>query len=195
MNSGEQLLAFRANLSRKPVIAGVRTATEAQDAKKSGVEVCFFLTGDLYELRRVVTVCKTAGQMVFAHVDLIQGVAKDPCGIQLLAEETGVDGILTTKSHLITAAKKSKLIAIQRMFMLDSEALKTAVKILEGSQPDAVEILPALILPRLRQRLPRSLPLVIGGGLVENEQDLKSVLDTGILAVSTSKKKLWEYRR
>ena len=81
--------------------------------------------------------------MIFAHVDLINGIAKDSHGMMMLADELQVDGVLTTRSHLITAAQKAGLLGIQRLFMLDSEALQTGLKMIQVSHPDAVELPPA----------------------------------------------------
>ena len=195
MRIEDRLLDFRASLVRKPVIAGLKSDKDLMKACEAGIEVCFFLVGNVFELRRVAEGCRNHKQMIFAHVDLIQGVARDKFGIQFLAEELGVDGILTTKGHLIAAAKSNGLLTIQRLFMLDSEALRTGLRMVETSKPDAVEILPALSLPSLARRIPKGLPPMIGGGLVETEEELEAVLRTPAIAVSTSKPELWKFRR
>ncbi|HHY62487.1 MAG TPA: glycerol-3-phosphate responsive antiterminator, partial [Firmicutes bacterium] len=139
---------------------------------------------------------KDYGIAVFCHIDLIQGIGKDPAGIDWLADEIGISGILTTRSNLIRAAKASGLIAIQRLFLLDSESLKTAIDIVSSSRPDAVEILPALVLPSLIHRLPvRKLSPFIAGGLVETVPELEAVVSTGALGVSTSKQELWKFAK
>lgn len=191
----DKLLKLRANLAQKPIIAGLKGASDARKSAQAGIKVCFYLTGHIFELRELVQQCKGQGQMVFAHVDLISGVAKDSYGMEILASEIGVDGVLTTKGHLITAAKKAGLLGIHRLFMLDSEALKTGLRMLESSQPDAVEVLPAMIFPSIRERLPNRLPPTIAGGLVETEAELRGLLRPPVLAVSTSRIELWNYER
>ena len=191
----ERLLTLRAGLARKPIIAGLKGVSEAHRTYEAGIKVCFYLTGHIFELRDLAKRCKEQGQMVFAHVDLISGVAKDEYGMQVLASEVGVDGVLTTKGYLVTAAQRAGLLGIQRLFVLDSEALKTGLRMISSSQPDAVEILPALILPSVRERLPQKLPPIIAGGLVETMDELVKVLKPPILAVSTSRVELWNYER
>lgn len=195
MKIEDRLLGLRSRLARKPVIAGLKGLADAEDACQCGVEVCFYLVGNVFELRQIAAGCRQQQQMIFAHVDLIQGVARDKYGIQFLAEELGVDGILTTKSHLVAAARNQGILAIQRLFMLDSEALRTGLRMVESSKPQAVEILPALILPNLERRIPKGLPPMIGGGLVETQEELEAILKTPAIAVSTSQKTLWKYRR
>ena len=191
----ERLLALRAGLAQKPIIAGLKGLDEEKRTHEEGIKVCFYLTGNIFELRELTRRCVERDQMVFAHVDLISGIAKDAHGMEVLATEVGVHGILTTKGHLVTAAKKVGLLGIQRLFVLDSEALKTGLRMVNSSQPDAVEILPALILPSLRERLPRGLPPIIAGGLVETTDELKQILRPPVLAVSTSRVELWNYER
>lgn len=191
----DRLLKLRAVLAQKPIIAGLKGSADAHRTNQAGIKVCFYLTGHIFELREVTKQCKDQGQILLAHVDLISGIAKDAHGMEVLASEVGVDGILTTKSHLIIAAQKAGLLGIQRLFMLDSEALKTGLRMLQGSQPDALEILPALILPFIRERLPKTLPPIIAGGLVETKEELQKVLKPPVLAVSTSRVELWNYER
>jgi glycerol uptake operon antiterminator len=191
----DKLLRFWAALAKKPVIAGLKGIEHAQLAAERGILACFYLTGNIFELRELAKICRAKGQMVFAHVDLINGIAKDGHGMMMLADELQVDGVLTTRSHLITAAQKAGLLGIQRLFMLDSEALQTGLKMVQVSHPDAVELLPAPILPYIARRLPRQLPPIIAGGLVETFEELEMVLRTPVVAVSTSQMELWSYRK
>lgn len=191
----ERLLTLRAGLAQKPIIAGLKGVNDAHLTREAGIKVCFYLTGHIFELRELAKLCKEQKQMLFAHVDLIGGIAKDIHGMQVLASEVGIDGVLTTKGYLVTAAQNAGLLGIQRLFMLDSEALKTGLRMIHSSQPDAVELLPAMILPSVRERLPSRLPPMIAGGLVETRDELETVLKPPVLAVSTSQVELWNYER
>ena len=191
-----RMQTIREGLGRKPIIAGLKGIKEARLTGEAGVKVCFYLTGDIFELRSLAKFCKEQGQMLFAHVDLIAGIAKDGPGMEVLANEVGIDGILTTKGYLVAAAQKAGMLGIQRLFMLDSEALKTGLRMIESSQPDAVEILPALVVPAVRERLlSHELPPMIAGGLVETEEELERIVRPPVLAVSTSRAELWNYER
>lgn len=188
----EHINPFLRSLERKSIIAGIKQVSDARAAVAAGVEIIFLLTGTIFDLKALVTELAGSDVLIFAHVDLLQGVGKDPQGMRFLAKEIGIDGMLSTRSHLIRAAKDEGLYTIQRFFLLDSEALKTAVNVLTKSKPDAVEILPALVLPNIRHRLPiAQLPPIIAGGLVETEEELQTVLRTPIKAVSTSRHALW----
>src|SRR5690606_6973357 len=99
-----------------PVIAGVREPADLDEAIRAGVQTLFFLEGSLFTLREMVAKSVDFGVLTFSHVDLMTGIGKDPEGMRFLAEEVGLDGIVTTRSHLIKAAKDARLLTIQRIF-------------------------------------------------------------------------------
>ncbi len=175
-----------------PIIAGLREAAEVEVAIAKGVQTVFFLGGSIFALREMVTRAADVGLLTFAHVDLTTGIGRDMDGMRFLAEEVGLNGIVTTRSHLIRAAKECHLLTIQRIFLLDSESLRTGVQVVSHSLPDAVEVLPALVVPYLRDVLSRQLDVpVIAGGLIRDYHDVNQVLGGPVVAVSTSREELW----
>lgn len=179
-------------LKKRPIIAGIREIKDISVALEKGVMVIFLLVGDIFDLIRTREKVKSCGALLFSHIDLMKGVARDKAGIRFLSQRTGIDGIITTHINLIQFAKKEKLITVQRMFVLDSEALKTGVRAAYDCKPDAVEILPGIILPSLKESIAHlNLPPIIAGGLIKTETDVKKILESGALAVSTSRRELW----
>jgi len=49
---------------------------------------------------------------------------RDASGIRFLADEIGIDGIITNQKNFITHARKLGLLTIQRVFILDSAFIK-----------------------------------------------------------------------
>jgi len=181
-------------LARNPVIAGIRDPKTVRLAIDRGMQVFFILGGTLLELGSMVSTIKDVPEcLVFLHIDLISGVGKDAAGVEYLAKTLPLDGIVTTRNHLIRAAKDVDLLAVQRLFALDSEGVKTGLTMMRSAQPDAVEILPALVLPHLADRLPvGEMPPIIAGGLVETWADVDAVLRGPAVGVSTSRIELWD---
>lgn len=172
-----------------PALKGVESVGAAIECQSP---ILFFFAGTLFELRDVVQRTRPHQRSVFAHVDRIEGVGRDAAGLEFLAREIGVRGVVTTRSALIKAAKEVGLWSVLRLFIMDSEALKTGLAVARSARPDAVEILPAPILPYLGDRLPERRPSLIAGGLVETRQEVEWILqEGGALAVSTSRPALW----
>ena len=152
----------------------------------------FFLRAPAFHLGPLVWAVQARGKLAFVHVDLIAGLGKDRAGIAFLAREIGVNGIITSHSGLVAAARAEKVIAVQRLLLYDDLALPSALSALDHARPDIVEILPGVIFPlvvnEIRSRLP--LPIIVGGFVTEPAQR-DSALQRGALAVSTSTAELW----
>ncbi len=192
---GSAHTAFFEILKTRPVIAGLRRSADVERAIRHGVGVLFILGEDIFALPESVAKAHAAGRIILAHVDLIKGLGRDEAGVRFLGRELGVDGVLTTRANLIGAARKEGLIAIQRLFALDSESLEAGLPTVQRAGADAVEVLPGVILPVIAERLRgASLPPVIAGGLIRMRQQVADILRAGALAVSTSQEDLWSYR-
>jgi len=175
-----------------PIIASIRNDSDFKHALNSKITALFILYGDIFNLPRIMEECKKHNKLVFLHMDLIKGIGRDKEGIIYLARKELCNGIVTTKSNLINIAKKEGLIAIQRLFLLDSAALKTGEQLLKNNQPDAVEILPGIAAPYFIEHIYKDLLCpVIAGGLISDKDEIEKLFQRGVLAVSTSKKELW----
>jgi len=184
---------FRA-LRAKPVVAGLRRSADVEGAIRHGVEVLFILGEDIFALQESVSKAHGGDRLILAHVDLIKGVGRDEAGVRFLAREFRVDGIVTTRGNLIGPAKREGLIAVQRLFVLDSESLAAGLPAVERAAPDAVEVLPGVILPLIAPRLTGDLPPLIAGGLIRTRAQVDEILAAGAIAVSTSEEALWGFR-
>jgi glycerol uptake operon antiterminator len=183
-------------LKARPVIAGLRDAKRIEAAVRQGVGILFVLGEDIFSLRESVRAAHAQHSLIFAHVDLIKGVGRDEAGVRFLARELEVDGILTTRANLIGPAKREGLIAVQRLFVLDSESLETGLPAVERAGPDAVEVLPGVILPLIAARFRgAAFPPLIAGGLIQTRRQVEEILRAGALGVSTSAEALWGIRR
>lgn len=188
---------FFESLKARPVIAGLRDSTGVEAAIRHGVGVLFILGEDIFALQDSVAKAHGQGRLILAHVDLIKGIGRDEAGVRYLARTLGVDGILTTRANLIGPAKREGLLAVQRLFVLDSESLEAGLPTVEKAAPDAVEMLPGVILPAIAEQLARrrTLPPLIAGGLIRTAAQVDAVLSAGAVAVSTSERSLWGYSR
>lgn len=183
--------AFAALLESQPVIAAVKDEVSLEVAIESECQVVFILFGDILTIPGMVDRIKTAGKTAIAHIDLIEGLGQREIAVNFLAERTHIDGILSTRTNLIRQAHQLGIIAIQRLFLLDSMALDNLKKQSSYSYATAIEILPGLM-PRIITEVVEivSKP-VIAGGLIRNHEDAVAALKAGAIAISTTKAELW----
>lgn len=179
-------------LKKHPVIAAFRDVAQIDLSRLSSqVQVLFLLGGNIFELDAVVTSCQQAGKWVFVDIDLLKGIAQDEWGVKYLASKVRVQGLITTKARMVKSAKNEGLLAIQRVFVLDSESLSGALKVIKYTQPHAIEILPGIIWPKIASWfLPRVSCPVIAGGFITTQDEVKQIIDSGALTISTSAKDL-----
>ena len=189
-------LDFLTVLRNKPVIAAFRDIESLRFQSLNHSDILFILGGTIFDLPRIVEQAKRYQKMVFVDIDLIKGIGKDAPGIRFLAQESQVDGIITTRSNLIKSGQKEGLISLQRVFVLDSESLIGGLGAIEKSGPDAVEILPGLILPKVMKKIRTitSIP-IIAGGLITQKEEIDEILASGAIGISTSSSHLFGFKR
>lgn len=192
-----QRARFFESLKTRPVIAGLRDVAGVEAALQHDVGVLFILGEDIFALQESVAKAHAKGRLILAHMDLIKGVGRDEAGVRFLARNMGIDGIMTTRANLVSPAKREGLITVQRLFILDSESLIAGLPTVEKSVPDALELLPGLILPTIAQQLRErgTLPPLIAGGLIRNRAQVDAILGAGAVGLSTSETSLWGYTR
>ena len=189
INKIEHLKKF---LKKKPVIAAFRNKQDMKKALKSDAIALFVLGGDISDLPQVMDQAKENDKLVFLHIDLIKGIAADKAGLTYLADNNLCDGIVTTRSNLVKKAQKLGLMAIQRLFLLDSAALHSGENMIKNNNPDAIEILPGIAAPYFLDHMSKKKQCpVIAGGLIREEKEVEDLLQKGVLAVSSSEASLW----
>ncbi|MNI06239.1 Glycerol-3-phosphate responsive antiterminator [compost metagenome] len=175
----------------KRIVPAVRKVEDLQAACRSEWPVVFLLIGDLFTVEEYVGQVLRAGKKVFLHVDFIAGLGSDPIVMKFIAERVRPTGIISTKSHFIKHAKKNGMLAIQRLFLIDTSALEHGIHNIAQSEPDAVEIMPGLI-PRVITELRDSISLpIIAGGLIKDHTEIDAALQAGASAVSMGSKRIW----
>lgn len=183
---------FESKMKKNPIIAGVKDMSKLELALSSDCEIIFLLCGTIFDIKDTVKKAKEKGKMIFIHVDLLDGFSKDTTALRYISTEICPDGIISTKNSLLKAARSMGLLTVQRVFIIDSLSIGTAVKASEAINPDAVEIMPG-IMPRIIRRLASDMKVpVIVGGLVSEKDDVTTALESGALGVSTSSVEIWE---
>lgn len=179
------------DIVQSQVIASVKQEKHLDMAIQSNSNIIFLLTGNLMTTKKYIDRLEENGKTVFVHVDFIEGLANTRSAIQFIAEVWKPKGIITTKNNLIKYAKEEGLMAIQRVFLIDHNALKKGIEISHVAKPDAIEVLPG-VMPHIIDKLTKLTPLpIIAGGLISEKEEIYSGLEAGALAISSGDPKLW----
>ena len=173
-----------------PIIAAARTAEELKAALASDVEIVFLLHATLSNLSRRMESAREAGKRLFIHMDLVEGLSKDGAGVEFLAS-LKPDGIISTRSGCIHAAREAGITCIQRFFMVDSRSVVTALESIRQTRPDMIEILPGIAYKAITRMASETDIPVIAGGLIETKEEIYKAISAGAAAVSTGARELW----
>ncbi|MEQ3553160.1 glycerol-3-phosphate responsive antiterminator [Pseudonocardia nematodicida] len=183
-----ELLAL---LRDDPVVASVKDADGFEAALRSDRPVLFLLYGSVLDVAETVRRGKDAGKIVLVNADLLDGFAAREVVVTWLAAHTAADGILSTKSTLVKAARRAGLIAVQRAFLVDSFSYDQVPRLVEQSKPDLLEILPGCV-PRVISWLRDDVGTpIVAGGLVCDKADVMAALAAGACAVASSNRDVW----
>lgn len=175
---------------KKPIAAAIRTEKDFSTALRSDVDMIFLLHSNIMTVHQYVKEIHSAGKKAFVHVDFAEGIGKDRYGLEFLAKQ-GVDGILTTRTNIVKAAKEYGLITVQRFFIVDSHSLGTSVDSIKISKPDIIEIMPGVVTKKIKEFAEKASVPIIAGGLVETIEEVRAALDAGANVVSTGEVELW----
>lgn len=189
------MTTIRYALKHKPMITSLLTDEDMDDLLATSSNISFLLAGDIFSLEKMVARVRDAGKLVFVHFDLIAGIGKDNAGVRFLADQVGADGIVTTRSNIVLASKRHNMMTVQRLFALDSVSIDNGMRVIKTTQPDAIEVLPGIVVPRIIERIHREIDVpVIAGGLITDLFDVEAALACGAVGISTSAKKLWQWQ-
>ncbi|VBB05451.1 glycerol-3-phosphate responsive antiterminator [Lucifera butyrica] len=186
--------SFLKLLCNGPVIPAPRMIEDFKFAlTQTAAPSIILLFSDVNTLPGLLAQAQQHKKRLVVHLDLLDGAGKDRAGIKLLAR-MGVTALITTKPHLGKFAREEGMIVIQRLFLVDSEALKTGIHLVNSYKPDALEALPASIPASTVEQLARETNLpILAGGLLHTREDVANALRNGISAVSTSHRELWDF--
>jgi len=179
-----------ARLMRHPVIATLYGVEQVGAFVDSAAEVSIVANVELRKLQPVIATLTQAGKYVIVNIDSCEGLSQDKGGVDYLAD-IGVASLVSTRVATIQRANRAGMVTMQKVFVTDRSTWPRSVKALEQSDPNLVQIMPAPMLAHLPEADRKGLPPIVTSGFVCNQDDIRSALAHGAVAVSTSDRKLW----
>jgi glycerol uptake operon antiterminator len=158
---------WRELLEKRHIVAAVRNMEALAAAAKSKTETVCLLFGNPLNIAELLRSLLEQGKLPLVNLDLLTGFTRDIINVEYLAS-CGAAGVISTHYKILQAARKQGLITVQRTFALDSSAIQAELRNLSQFVPDAVEILPAVVAPRVVERFRQKHPRlrIMAGGLI-----------------------------
>lgn len=179
-------------ISQQKILPAVKKTKDLEELLHSSFEYIVLLDCHLSQLQQMVTMSKEAGKKLLIHADLIQGLKTDDYASEFLCQKIRPAGIISTRANMIIKAKQNKILSVQRLFLIDSNALNKSYALLKRTQPDFIEVLPGIMPHIIKEvRLETGIP-IFAGGLIRTIADIENALEAGAEGVTTSVKQLWK---
>ena len=173
-----------------PIIAAVRSDDDFKRALASEVQTVFLLSSNILTVEDFAKRAHESGKLLYVHVDFVDGLSKDAAGVRYLATKK-IDGIISTRSNVISVAHDCGISSIQRFFMVDSRSVDTALDTLKTSKADMVEIMPGIAYKTIKRIKDRSGIPIIAGGLIDHKDEVFAAISAGASVISTGNPELW----
>ncbi|MDK2910982.1 MAG: glycerol uptake operon antiterminator [Bacteroidales bacterium] len=126
-------------------IAAIKEPKYLEKALEAELSAVVLSIGNIAVIKRYVDLFKRPNFPVFLHIERIGLNSNNKDGVDFIAHYIKPVGIVSTSNNLIIQAKKQGLLTIQRLFLVDSDAVKSGLQSIQETQPDAVELMPALV--------------------------------------------------
>lgn len=179
------------HFENQPVIPAVRSVKDFEDLMHWQFPYLILLDSHIGQLHGLLQLARRHGKKVILHADLVQGLKNDEYGAQFLCQFIKPDGLISTHHTVVTTARKRGILAIQRIFLLDSHSLETSYRILQSSQPDYLEVLPGVLPDVIQEIRERTHLPILAGGFIRTIGDIETILQAGATAITTSSRELW----
>lgn len=179
------------DLLEQKIIPAVKQLKDFEKMLKSSYEYGIFLELHMSQLKTVYEMARHHQKKMFLHADLIHGLKNDEYATEFLCQEIQPEGIISTRASVILTAKKKGIMAIQRLFLLDSQALDKSLALFKKTQPDFIEVLPGGMPHVITEVAEKTGIPIFAGGFIRTTEDVEHALQAGAKAITTSNKELW----
>lgn len=173
------------------VLPAIKNMKEFERILKTEFEYIIILNSHVAQIKNIVDTAHKHRKKILVHIDMIAGLKNDVSGTVFVCQEIKPDGIISTKKQAIITAKKRGVLAIQRLFLLDSNALSNGIELLETTEPDYIELLPGIIPSMIEEIQGLTNIPIIAGGLIRKQEEVDRAIEAGAVSISTSIRELW----
>ena len=175
------------------ILPAVRKMKDMEKLMELSYPYIVLLDSHISQIKPLVDMAAAHGKKILLHADLIGGLKNDEYAAEFLCQIIKPAGLISTRASVIIKTKQNGLLAIQRLFLLDTNALEQSYTLLKRTKPDYVEVLPGVMPHIISEVYERCGIPIFAGGLVRTAADVERALEAGASAVTTSNYSLWKH--
>ncbi|GGE73403.1 glycerol-3-phosphate responsive antiterminator [Priestia taiwanensis] len=175
------------------ILPAARGMKDFEKLLTTSYEYIVVLDLHIAQIKNIMKMAEQYKKKIFLHVDLIHGLQSDTYATEYLCQEFKPYGLMSTKANVILKAKQKGVIAVQRIFLLDSGAVDKSYALLERTKPDFIEVLPGAMSFIINEIKEKTKIPILAGGFIRTVEDVERAIEAGTTAITTSNRELWKY--
>lgn len=179
-------------LNKNPVIPCISNFDELLESAYADIKTVLIYDTNIFDLINITKKNLNQKKTIILNIDTVKGLCADEYGIKFLRNYIKIDIIATASPKIINCLKKLNCPVMQLMFILDTKSLKKGIELVTAGKPDLIDIRPGILFPKAAEMLRKNFNIpTICSGFINNQEELKKILDSGAVGITTSSQKLW----
>jgi glycerol uptake operon antiterminator len=175
------------------ILPAIRSMKDFDKMLDTSFQYGVFLDLHVGMLKSVFEYARNENRKMFLHLDLIHGLSSDEYAAEYVCQEIKPYGIISTKGNVIKKARQKGVYATQRMFVIDSSAMKRSIELIQKTDPDFIEVLPGVVPKIIKEIGTKTGKPIFAGGLIDTVDEVEAALEAGATAITTSDRVLWKH--
>lgn len=179
-------------LSKNPVIPCTNNFDDILDSNYNNIKIVLLYDLNIFDLINIAKKNLTAKKIIILNIDTLKGLLADEYGIRFLKDYIKINIITSASPKVINCLKKLDFPVMQSMFILDTKSLKKGIELVKVGKPDLIDIRPGILYQKAAKLLKENFDIpIICSGFISNREELKKILDSGAIGITTSSHELW----
>jgi len=179
-------------LSKNPVIPCTNNFDDILDSNYNNIKIVLLYDLNIFDLINIAKKNLTAKKIIILNIDTLKGLLADEYGIRFLKDYIKINIITSASPKVVNCLKKLDFPVMQSMFVLDTKSLKKGIELVKVGKPDLIDIRPGILYPKAAKLLKENFDIpIICSGFISNREELKKILDSGAIGITTSSHELW----
>lgn len=169
-----------------PIVASVRNLPDFNKAINSKSDNIFLLTGNIFNLREISNQAYEKNKNIFLFIDNIEGFSRDTWGLDFIAKNIPLGGIISSKISILKLSKEMGIFTLGLYPIFDSMELERSIESITEVRPHIGIVSPGIIPKIIKEVSTRTHLPLIASGFIRSKEDVINAMNQGAIGVATS---------
>lgn len=178
---------LESTLHQYPIIASVRNLMDFSLALESKSDNIFLLTGNIFNLKEMSHQVLEKNKNLFVLIDNIDGFSKDTWGLEFIAKNIILDGIISSKDSILKLSKEMGIYTIGLYPIYNTLELEKSTERIAETRPHMGIISPGIFPEIITDISDKTHLPLIASGFIRQKSDIINAINAGAVGIATSR--------